>query len=197
MRSLGERGQERDSRVRRQLERILESELFARSDQLSRFLRFIVERHLEGRNEELKESVIGVEVFGRKPDYNPKFDPIVRTEARRLRARLGDYYTNGGKRDPLVIGLPKGGYVPMVTEAPGEIYTGNTNPTGTGVSVGEISVSARRARLAVIIASVCLAIVLAAAGRWWEIQHRNTPIAVAVMPLTNLSQDPANDYFSD
>src|SRR5215470_16685442 len=94
-------------RVRRQLERVLRSELFTRSDQQSRFLRFLVERHLEGRGHELKETVIGVEVFGRKPDYNPKYDPVVRTEARRLRARLADYYKNGGRSDLLIIELPK------------------------------------------------------------------------------------------
>jgi serine/threonine-protein kinase len=197
MRSLGGREQEGDFRVRRQLGRVLESELFTRAEQLSRFLRFVVERHLDGRNEELKESVIGVEVFGRKPDYNPKYDPIVRTEARRLRARLCEYYANGGKSDSLVIELPKGGYVPMVREVLGGSSTGNTNPTETGFSAVEISRSAKRARLAVIVARVCLAVILAAAGLWWKVQRRDTPIAVAVMPLTNLSQDPANDYFSD
>jgi tetratricopeptide (TPR) repeat protein len=106
---------------RRQLERVLESSLFARSEQLSRLLRFVVEQRLDGRDRELKESVIGVEVFGRKPDYNPKFDPIVRTEARRLRARLSEYYQGEGKGDSLVIELPKGGYVPMVCSiAPGK-----------------------------------------------------------------------------
>jgi tetratricopeptide (TPR) repeat protein len=100
--------------VRRQLKRVLESSLFARSEQLSRLLRFVVEQRLEGRDRELKESVIGVEVFGRKPDYNPKFDPIVRTEARRLRARLSKYYDNEGKNDGLVIEIPKGGYAPEI-----------------------------------------------------------------------------------
>jgi tetratricopeptide (TPR) repeat protein len=106
---------------RRQLERVLESRLFTRSEQLSRLLRFLVEQCLAGRDRELKESVIGVEVFGRKPNYNPKFDPIVRTEARRLRARLSEYYQDEGKGDALVIELPKGGYVPVICSiAPGE-----------------------------------------------------------------------------
>ena len=57
--------------VRQQLEQTLASKLFARSEQLSRLLRFLIEKHLEGRDGELKESVIGVEVFGRRPDYDP------------------------------------------------------------------------------------------------------------------------------
>jgi hypothetical protein len=71
--------------VLRQLERALASSSFARSERLSRFLRFVVERHLEGHDGDLKESVIGMEVFG-NPDYDPKQDSTVRTEAGRLRA---------------------------------------------------------------------------------------------------------------
>jgi tetratricopeptide (TPR) repeat protein len=114
--------------ARRQLERLLESRLFARSEQLSRLLRFLVEQHLQGRARELKESVVGIEVFGRNPGYNPKFDPIVRTEARRLRARLNEYYETEGKHDSVRIDLPKGRYAPVVqvgdvrreTSMPGE-----------------------------------------------------------------------------
>src|SRR5690348_7042840 len=78
--------------VSRQLEEVLKSPRFARNQRQSQLLRFLVERHLDGRDNDLKESVIGVEVFGRPPDYNPKLDPIVRTEARRLRARISAYY---------------------------------------------------------------------------------------------------------
>ena len=90
---------------------------FARSERLSRLLRFLVERHLEGRERELKESTIAVEVFGRRPDYDPKQDSTVRTEASRLRARLSKYYAGEGSRDPLVIELPKGGYIPVFRHA--------------------------------------------------------------------------------
>lgn len=87
---------------------------FSRSERQSSLLRFLVERHLEGRDGELKESVIAVEVFGRKPDYDPKVDAIVRTEAVRLRKRLAAYYANEGSRDEIVIELPKGGYRPVI-----------------------------------------------------------------------------------
>src|SRR6266571_451010 len=106
MPSVGSEAQE----ARRQLERILASPGFARNERLSRFLRFVVERYLEGRDQELKESLIAIEVFGRKPDYDPKQDSIVRSEAARLRARLIEYYAGPGRGDSLVIELPKGGY---------------------------------------------------------------------------------------
>src|SRR5215813_5224062 len=98
--------------VRDALHRVLSSTCFARAERVSRLLRFLVERHLEGKQSELKESIIGVEVFGRAPDYNPKVDSTVRTEVARLRARLGRYYATDGSRDGIVIELPKGSYVP-------------------------------------------------------------------------------------
>src|SRR6516164_6114306 len=97
--------------IRRQLERVLASAKFTRSERLSRFLRFVVERHLEGRDTELKESVIALKVFGAH-DYDPAQDSIVRTEAGRLRARLAEYYGDEGGNNPVIIELPKGGYVP-------------------------------------------------------------------------------------
>jgi tetratricopeptide (TPR) repeat protein len=100
--------------VRRQLEEVLNSPGFARNERLSGFLRFVVERYLEGRSQDLEESVIGSEVFGREPSYDTRADPIVRTEARRLRVRLREYYDGPGAGDTLVIDLPKGGYVPVI-----------------------------------------------------------------------------------
>ena len=98
--------------ARRQLERVLASPGFLRNERMSRFLRFLAERHLEGQGNQLKESVIAVEVFGRKPDHDPLQDSIVRTEAGRLRGRLAEYYVGEGKDDAIVIELPKGGYTP-------------------------------------------------------------------------------------
>src|SRR5712692_2145381 len=104
-----------------ELEKILSSEGFARNDRLSGFLRYVVEEQLSGRGDELKESVIGVEVFGRRAGYDVRQDSAVRTEAGKLRARLLAYYAGEGAADPLVIDLPKGGYTPafrLVERAP-------------------------------------------------------------------------------
>ena len=57
--------------IRAELARVLASPGFAHNERLSRFLRFVVERHLEGREDEIKESVIGVEVFNRRVDFDP------------------------------------------------------------------------------------------------------------------------------
>lgn len=101
--------------VRRELERILASEGLRYSERLCRFLRFVVERQIEGHGEHLKESVLAVEIFDRETDYDSRTDSIVRVEARRLREKLDRYYAIEGSSSPVVISLPKGSYVPVFT----------------------------------------------------------------------------------
>jgi TolB-like protein/Flp pilus assembly protein TadD len=99
--------------IREELARILRSRIFSLSRRMKRFLRFVVETTLEGRADYLKEYVIGTEVYDRKPPYEPSQDSIVRTEARRLRSKLKEYYESEGKMDPLFIGFRAGSYVPV------------------------------------------------------------------------------------
>jgi adenylate cyclase len=169
------------SGLREELQRVLSSACFARAERVSKLLRFLVQQQLEGQEGELKESIIGVEVFGRKPDYDPKQDSTVRTEAVRLRARLRQYYSTQGAQNPLVIELPKGGYVPRFRQAE---VTPETAP---------VRAALRRRWLAFALAGVA---VMAAAGSWWS-SHRNVSIPLAVLPLTNLSADPGDEYFAD
>ncbi len=100
--------------IRTQLRKILSSSTFARSERLARFLSFTVEQTIEGRGEHLKEFVIGVEVFDKTEKYDPRMDPIVRVEARRLREKLKKYYETDGREDPLCIDFPTGTYAPLI-----------------------------------------------------------------------------------
>jgi TolB-like protein/Flp pilus assembly protein TadD len=102
-----------DDAVRAQLERILSSPTFQQGDKLKRFLKFIVLEAVAGRRHELKEYVIGVQVFGKEETFDPRTDPIVRVQARRLRAKLVRYYREEGRADETQIELPKGGYAPV------------------------------------------------------------------------------------
>src|SRR5580704_10571856 len=102
--------------IEEHLQRILVSKAFATSARMSRFLRFAVERALRGESEQLKEYVLGVEVFDRRPSYDPRVDPIVRVEARRLRSKLESYYDSEGRGDELIIEFPKGTYAPVFRE---------------------------------------------------------------------------------
>lgn len=102
------------AQVRKHLEGVLASPEFARSERMCRFLRFVVERTLDGEVDFLKESVIGVQVFDRNIGYDPKTDAIVRVEARRLRGKLLEYETQFGHTSTISITLPKGGYIPDI-----------------------------------------------------------------------------------
>src|SRR5262245_44563424 len=99
-------------KLREELARILSSEGFATAARARRFLAYVVEETLAGREDEIKELVLGIEVFDRSPDFDPRVDTIVRVEAGKLRKRLDAYYekaTAPGVR----IEIPKGSYVPQ------------------------------------------------------------------------------------
>src|SRR5437763_472746 len=145
--------------VQRHLQRVLESPGFTRNDRMSRFLRFIVEQQLNGCESELKESLIGIKVFGRKPGFDPQQDSTVRSEAARLRARLAEYYAGQGRGDSLVIELPKGGYTPRFRQ-PEAPAPADHNKRWSAPLAG-------------------LAVALAAMGWWWT-EHKNAPIPIAV-----------------
>jgi TolB-like protein len=163
--------------VRRELERVLASKGFARNERLSRFLRVVVERHLEGRASDLKESVLGIEVFGRQPGFDPKQDSTVRSEAGRLRGRLAEYYAGEGSADAVIIEIPKGSYTPAFRPS-SALAKGTT-------------------RFRWYWLGGALAVFAFTASAWWWVQHMRAPIPIAVLPLTNLNQDPASDYFAD
>lgn len=94
------------------VQRVVNSELFRRSPALRAFLLYITERVISGRAEDLKEQSIGAEVLGRKPNYNPADDNIVRVRAHELRGRLEKYFTSEGANEPVVITMPRGAYAP-------------------------------------------------------------------------------------
>jgi len=104
-----------ESEIRAQLDRIVASRGFAGSERLRRFIRWTVEQTLAGQSEPLKQYAIAREVFDRKPDFDPRIDSIVRTEAQRLRRRLAQYYETDGATDEVVISFAPGGYVPSFT----------------------------------------------------------------------------------
>ena len=93
--------------------RVLASEGFANSKRLQRFLAYIVEKTLAGQVDDVKEYNIALAVFDREQSFDPRLDSIVRVEARRLRQQLAAYYQRDGLLDPVVIDLPRGGYVPV------------------------------------------------------------------------------------
>jgi TolB-like protein/Flp pilus assembly protein TadD len=109
---------EGESEVRQELERILTSRPFRRSARLRRFLRVTVEWSLAGKAPELKEYSLGLEVFDRGPEFDPRSDSIVRVEAGRLRRKLQEYYQQAGAGGGVMISFRPGTYVPQFLARP-------------------------------------------------------------------------------
>jgi TolB-like protein/Tfp pilus assembly protein PilF len=173
--------------IREALRKLSSSPRFASSERLCRFLRFTVEETLAGNTDQLKETIVGAEVFGRKPDYDPRLDAVVRIEAVKLRARLKEYYDNEGRNDPLRIDIPKGGYVPVFLPQP---------PADAPVVSPPVAPRSRawNALLALML--------LAAGGILWLVgSRRPVPVAdvpsIAVLPFVDLSEAKDQEYFCD
>jgi hypothetical protein len=98
-------------------QRVVSSTQFARSPLLSKFLLFVVAETLDGREAKITEHQIGIQVFDRRPGYSTTEDNIVRTYARQLRKRLAEFFAGEGNAEPLRIGIPLGGYIPIFVPA--------------------------------------------------------------------------------
>jgi serine/threonine-protein kinase len=98
------------------LRKVLESHAFRDAERLKSFLRYVVEETLAGRSTRLKEFLVGVDAFDKPPSFDPRLDPIVRVQARRLRNKLHTYYSTEGEGDRILIDMPKGSYVPVFTD---------------------------------------------------------------------------------
>ena len=158
-----------------QLAKIIASPVFARGEQACALLRYVVEEVLAGRTDGLKENLIGVHVFRRPADWNPKTDSTVRMQAGRLRDKLREYYATIGQNDPLVIEIPKGAYVPrwqIVERTPRRLP--------------------RKA-----LTAACVALTICAAALLWWFFVRQEIRSVAVLPLRNPDGNAANEPLAD
>ena len=172
-----------------QLDRILSSQSFQSSERSTTLLRFLIEQSASGRSERLKEYEIGTEALGRGPEFDPRVDPIVRSEVSRLRSRLEKYYAAAGQTDPLIIVLPKGSYLPQVqTRTPQPMQAASTRGRGL---LGYRRLGSLAA--GVVAAACAVALVL-----WTQSPRPDGPrdISIAVLPFANLSGDVSQEFFS-
>lgn len=98
--------------IEAELDRILNSETFSRSERSRELLRYVVERDLNGEADRLKGFSIALDVFDREDSFDPSTDAVVRVQAGRLRDLLDTYYAGEGSQDAIRISIPRGSYVP-------------------------------------------------------------------------------------
>jgi hypothetical protein len=99
--------------VQQQLELLLASPLFHSSRRYPSFLRLVVARALAGQTDQLKERILGVEIFDRPADYDTNTDPIVRVTAAEIRKRIEQYYQDPKHKHEIRMILPAGSYAPQ------------------------------------------------------------------------------------
>jgi hypothetical protein len=117
------------SGISESLEKVLRGAQFKDALQLQSLLKFIVENSIDGHDDALKERIIGMNVFGRKPDYETADDPIVRSRVGQLRRRLEHYYeTAGSDGSSVQIVIPHGSYRATFVLRPGTIGGSNESP---------------------------------------------------------------------
>jgi TolB-like protein/Tfp pilus assembly protein PilF len=199
--------------IRSQLEHVLSSDVFSRSERLSAFLRFVVEETLDGHGETLKEPVLAHQLYGKEADFDGATNPIVRVDARRLRDKLREYYAERTS-DPVVISLPKGSYVPafeliaettsasgiqsLSEDEPPEFASSKSSPAIGASPSARWRLSLRRGAVLAVGAAALLA------GGYTAISPMFAPptaptsrIMLAVLPFQNLTGDPEQDYLCD
>ena len=94
----------------KQIEVLVSSATLHGSESLCKLLRYLAKHAIEDPTGRVKEYQIATEVFGRRPDFDPQSDSMIRVQAGRLRAKLSEYYSTEGAHDPIVVELPKGTY---------------------------------------------------------------------------------------
>ncbi|MCU1257969.1 MAG: hypothetical protein JWO80_854 [Bryobacterales bacterium] len=154
---------------RRALEMLLESEAFARADQLRSFLRFVVETEIAGQGSEITEYSIGVNALGRPKTFSPTDDSSVRARANALRHKLHEVYQSELVNEPVHIDLPKGSYRPRFVAA--ELHTPREGLTGLTEVIQQPQPSLQRAAIswkAVAVAFVIGSLLSAAWGMFFR-----------------------------
>jgi hypothetical protein len=94
--------------IRSCVDHVLQSGAFGNAPSSRRLLKYLADQSISGAAEQLKEYTIGVEAFGKSPDYDPRHDSTVRIQIGRLRQKLAEYYRDEGREDAFTVELPKG-----------------------------------------------------------------------------------------
>jgi TolB-like protein len=202
---------ERVAAVREHLKEVIASAAFGGSRRAQDFIQLIVEHALAGRYDNLRERMIGAEMFGRPIGYDTANDAVVRVKATEVRKKLTQYYSGLTKQPAVRIEIPAGSYIPKfhwnTDQTPAEEISATPAldaGSAEGATPAQATPSTRAGRLrgkwlAVGAALMLLAIIGYLSFRAFS--NRFGPAreihSIAILPLENLSGDPQQEYFAD
>jgi TolB-like protein/tetratricopeptide (TPR) repeat protein len=200
-----ELGPERVRQIRDHLNEVISSPAFAGSKRTQDFLQLVVEHALAGRFDNLRERMIGAEMFGRPIDYDTANDAVVRVKATEVRKKLAQFYHEAANPPAVRIELPTGSYVPRFYYESPEA-TVPVEPAAAPEQEKELqNVQKKTTRgvsrtLVFMLAALALLAVVSYAGfRFWSNQDPVKPAirSIVILPMENLSGDPNQEYFAD
>jgi hypothetical protein len=93
-------------------QKVVRSHTFSRAAQLRAILLFVVRHAVLQPEEPIPEFEIGYRVLGRRSDFNPLDDNIVRVQMGHLRRKLEQYFSTEGSAEEVIIFIPQGTYKP-------------------------------------------------------------------------------------
>jgi len=173
-----------------EVDSVLASETFARSEQLRSFLKYVCQMEMEGRAAELNEYLVGVEALGRPSSYSPAEDSSVRSRAWELRQKLLKHYSSQRTHSEVRIDLPRGGYAPQYLvrdQSPDqeERKSGdNAEPAALSKTV-TLSHTIARYALMTVLAALAGALGVTGANHFWK-----SPLTDSVDPVIRQAWGP-------
>ncbi len=192
--------------VRLELEKILSSHAFRGAESQKKFLRYCVEKTIDGQGEQIKEYSIALEVFGRAESFDTRLNSTVRTQASKLRTRLAKYYEEEGRGDPVRIEFPKGHYEPIfVLVAPLAPQDSSeapllAAPPSPAAPAAPIPTAFRPIRIKNLWALAIPVLLIASGAALWfkrDAAPASKPPSIVVLPFKNLSAGPDDELFSE
>jgi hypothetical protein len=100
------------------LQRVVNSQELRRATRLRELLLYVGQRSLKSHVASIREQEIGAAVFGRPENYDTNIDNIVRVNVSELRKRLCHYFETEGAAEPVLMEIPRGGYLPVFVARP-------------------------------------------------------------------------------
>ena len=202
---------ERIALIRSHLREVLESRAFEGGTRARQFLELVIEHALAGRYDDLRERMIGAEMFGRPVNYDTANDAVVRVKATEVRRKLAQYYQERKEPSRVRITLPAGSYVPkflwetQISEPVSSVTAGPpVTPEPEAVQQSSEVVQAKPLlpnRKGLLLFSVAALLTFIASALYITRRDQSKLPAgirsIAVLPLRNLSGDTHQEYFAD